>query len=66
MHHEQPIVAADAMTASAFSVGSRVFQRASEFSNRASVSRTRGLWPMAASGSATVPYVRREYHSARR
>jgi hypothetical protein len=66
MHHEQPIVAAEAISANAFSVGSRVFQRASEVSKRASVRRTRGLWPMAASGSATVPYVRREYHSARR
>src|SRR5215217_2279483 len=57
---------AAAISASAFRVGSSLFQRLSEVSKRASVMSTRGLWPMAASGSATTPQLRREYQAASR
>ena len=43
------------MTASALSVGSSRFQRASDISNRRSVDSTRMLWAMAGSGSGTTP-----------
>src|SRR6478672_2718106 len=66
MHQEQPICAAAAMTAIAFSVGSSAFHLATDCSKRRSVISTRRLCPITGSGSATAPNDRREYHSTTR